>query len=117
MCEQAAHKTIGEFMPVALNVKLQCAATHVLHHHVNRFIGAEEILHAHDVGVGNRRQRTAFLKKTLESMTKNGEILFGIYFHFRTADPNHQRGRQVFLDRHGQPVVIAPKIHNRKPAR
>ena len=117
MREQAADETFGEFVAVALHMKLQRAPAHVLHDHVNGFIGTEKILHADDIGVRNRRQRATFLKKTFEAVPEHSEVFVGIDFDFCTVDADYQRGRQIFLDRHRDAVFIPCQIDDRKPAR
>ena len=117
MREQAAHKTVREVMTVTLDVKLQRAATYVLHDHVHRFVGAKKILHAHDVGMGNCRQRPAFLKEAFESVAKHRKVFVGINFYFSTADANHQRGRQILLDRYWRTTFVASEVDDRKPTR
>ena len=48
---------------------LQGRALQVVHHHVDGFVLAEEVQHAHHRAVRNLGQRAAFFKKTLEAQT------------------------------------------------
>jgi hypothetical protein len=49
--EDAPDEPFGELVAVALDVELQRAAAHILHHHVAGLVGAEEILDADHVGM------------------------------------------------------------------
>ena len=117
MGEQTAHKAVGKLLAVALNVKLQGASAHVLHDHVDRFIGAEKILHAHDVGMGNRGERPALFEKTLQPVAKHRQVFIGIYFDFSAVYTNDESCRQVLFDRHRRTAFIAPQVDDRKTAR
>jgi hypothetical protein len=66
--------------------------------------------------MGNRRQRTAFLEETLQAMAEHRQVLFRIDLDLRTFGAQHQRARQIFLDRHRCLVLIARQIDDRKPA-
>jgi len=55
---------------------LQGRALQVVHHHVDGFVLAEEIEHAHHGGVRNLRQRAALFKKALKPQPVQRE-LFG----------------------------------------
>ena len=117
VCEHTPNKTFGEFMTMALDMKLQGASTHILHDHVNGFIGAEKVFHPHNIGVTNRGERAAFFKKTLEPVTKHRQIFIRIDLYISTVATNHECRRQVFLDGYRCAVFIARQIHNREPTR
>jgi hypothetical protein len=57
---------LRELVAMALDVELQRAAAHVLHHHVAGLVGAEEVLDPHHVRVRDQRERAAFLEEALE---------------------------------------------------
>jgi hypothetical protein len=77
---------------------LQGGALQVVHHHVDGFVLAEEIEHAHHRGVRDLRQRTAFFKEAFEAQAVQRELFGG---HLGQQLPRRARGqgrRQVFLD-------------------
>ena len=67
-------KRFGELVAVPLDVELQRAAAHVLHHHVAGLVGAEEILHAHHVRVRDHRERAALLEEALQAVAEDGQV-------------------------------------------
>ena len=72
--EHAAHEALGDMSLMFLNKLLQRPAVFVLHHHVNRFIGAKKIQHADHVWVRETGQGAAFLEKTLHSVAKCTQV-------------------------------------------
>ena len=115
--EQPPNKAIGKVLSMFLNMKLQRAPAHVLHHHVHGLVGAEKIFHAHNIGMRNRCQRTAFLKKTFQAMAKYGKVFVRVDLHLGTGHADNQRGGQILLDRHRRTALVPRQIDNRKPAR
>ena len=68
--EYVTHQPFGHLVLPQLDLLLQRAPALIAHHHVHRFVGAEEIEHAHDVRVVDLGQRSPFLEKALHSIPK-----------------------------------------------
>jgi len=111
------HFTWPALVPVALNVKLQGASAHILHDHVDGFIGAEKILHTDDVWMRDQRQRAAFFEEALQTVAEHGKVLVGVDAHIRAVRAHHQRGGQILLNGIRCTGFIMRQIDNRKPAR
>jgi len=78
---------------------LQGRALEVVHDHVDGFVLAEEVEHAHHRLVGDLRQRAAFFEEALEAQAVQRQ-LFGLHLRQQLARCTRgQRRRQVFLDR------------------
>ena len=90
---------------------LQGATFQVIHHHVNGFVFAKEIQHAHDRAVGNLGQCPAFLEKTLETQPVKRKF---VRIHLRqqfTRRAGCQRRRKVLLDRNLLTFVVHRQVN------
>jgi len=115
--EDAPDEPLGELVAVALDVELERAAAHVLHHHVAGLVGAEEILDADHVGVRDHRQRPPLLEEALEAVAEDGLVGLFAEHHFHSVGAQLQRRRQVFLDRERRVLLVAREIDDAEPAR
>ena len=115
--EHVADEVLLDFALALQDMLLQRAAALVLHDHVDGFVGAEEIDHAHHVGVRDPRQRAAFLEKTLESVAEQVQVLGRNGRHDLALAAQRQAGGQVFLDRHRRAVFVIGQVDDRKSAR
>ena len=114
--EHVADKVFLDFAAALDDVLLQAAPALVLHHHVNGFVGAEKIDHAHHVRMRDARQRAALLEKTLKAVTEQVLVLWRNGRHDLAIAAQRQAGRQVFLDRDRATIFIVGQIDDRKPA-
>ncbi len=100
---------------------LQGRALQVVHHHINGFVLAEEVEHAHHRGVRDLRERAAFFKEAFEAEAVERE-LFGRNLGQQLSGRTRGQGRgQVFLDGHLlafsiQGQIDHPKTTGRQPA-
>ena len=99
-----------------LDLLLQRAPALVAHHHVDGLVGAEEIQHADDVGMVDLGERAAFLEKALHPVAERGEVLDRARAHDVALGAQHQRRRQVFLDRDRGAGLVERAIDDRKAA-
>ena len=70
MHEHMAHQSLRHLILPHLNLLLQGAPPLVAHHHINGFVGPEEIEHAHDIGMIDLGKRAAFLEEAFHAVAK-----------------------------------------------
>ena len=99
-----------------LDMLLQRAAALVAHDEVDRIVGAEEVEHAHDVGVRKVRERAAFLEKALHPVAEGGGVLLRDVGVERAVGAQRERRRQVLLDRDRRVVFVVREVDERKAA-
>lgn len=114
--KHVANEILGNHQATFLDEFLQRAAMLILHHHVDRIVGAEKIQHANHVGMGQLRQGPTFFKKTLHAITECRHVFLGnrrLDFAFR---PQGQAVWQILLDRDELVLFVGGQIDDRKPA-
>ena len=116
MHEHVPHEPLGHLVLAHLDLLLQRAAALVAHHHVHRFVRAEEIQHAHDVRVVDLGERAAFLEEALHPVPERREVLGRTRAHDVALGAQHQRRRQVFLDGDRRAGLVERAIDDRKAA-
>ena len=114
--EHVAHEPLGHLVLAHLDLLLQRAAALVAHDHVHRLVGAEEVQHAHDVRVIDLGERAAFLEEALHAVAERRQVLGRARAHDVAFGAQHQRRRQVFLDRDRPAVLVERAIDDRKAA-
>ena len=114
--EYVADEGFADGALVLADVLLQGAAAFVLHDHVHRVVGAEEVEHAHDVGMVQVGQGAAFLEKALHAMAKGRQVFLGDGRGDLPGAAQCQRIGQVFLDRHRLVVLVVGQIDDREAA-
>ena len=115
--ESRAHPGLVEHALAALDVLLQRAAALVAHHQVHRLVGAEEIQHAHHVGMRQTSQRAALFEETLHAVAKAREIGGRDLRRRARFAAQRQRRGQVFLDHDRRVFFVVREIDDRKAAR
>jgi hypothetical protein len=80
------------------------------------FVGAEEIQHAHDVGVVDLGERAAFLEEALHPIAERRQVLGGGRANDIALGTQHERRRQVFLDGDRCARIVESAIDDRKAA-
>ena len=114
--EDAAHEVLGELGAIPLHVELQRAAAHVLHDHVDGLVGAEEVLHAHDVGVRDHGERPPLLEEALEPVPEDREVRLVVDAHFGAVGAQGDGGGEVFLDDEGRAALVVGEVDDAETA-
>ena len=109
-----ADQHLLDLAAVLLDVVVQGAAALELHDHVHRAVGAEEVEHAHHVGVHQLGERAAFLEKALHAVAKGEPVLVGDLGFGLSVLAQRERVGQVFLDRHRGVVGVEREVHDRE---
>ena len=116
MHEHVPDEALGHLVLAHLDLLLQRAAALVAHHHVHRLVRAEEVQHAHDVRVVDLRERAAFLEEALHAVAERRQVLGRRGAHDVALGAQHQRGRQVLLDRDRRAGLVERAVDDRKAA-
>ena len=114
--EHAAHEPLGQLAMVAPDMLLQGTAMLVFHHHVHRIVGAEKILHPHDVRVRQRGQGPAFLEKAFHAVAEGAQVVFGDDRAGLAMGTQGEGVGQVFLDGDFLAVRVASQVDDGKAA-
>jgi hypothetical protein len=69
------------------------------HHHVDRIVGAEKVLHAHHVRMDDARQRPALFEKALQANAEHRQVGLGNAGREFARLAQREGAGQVFLDR------------------
>ena len=116
MHEHVPDEPLGHLVLAHLDLLLQRAAALVAHDHVHRFVGAEEVQHAHDVRVIDLRERAAFLEEALHAVPERRHVLGRRRAHDVAVGAQHERRRQVFLDRDRHAGFVERAVDDRETA-
>jgi len=117
LCKHPPDEALADGATIGLDMLLQRFAALEAHHHVDGVVGAKEIGHANDVGMVDARQRPPLLEKALHAVTEDIVVFSRTGLHDdRAFGTQHQRARQVFLDRHRLVFVVARQIHHAEAA-
>jgi hypothetical protein len=84
------------------------------HHHVDGFVGPEEIHHAHDVRVQDARQRPPFFEEALQAVAIGVQVLRRDHGHEFAGLALDQGAGQVFLDGVLSALGILRQVDNGK---
>ena len=90
MHEDVAHEAFGHLVLPHLDLLLQRASALVAHHHVDRFVRAKEVQHAHDVRMIDFGERAAFFEKALHSVAERRHVLDGRRAHDVALGAKHE---------------------------
>ena len=115
--KNVAYEILGDRLLPALDVFLQGPAFLVVHDHVNGLVGAEEVQHAHHVGVRELGERPSFLEEALHATVAEGAGMLGgdVRRDFAFAAQGQAVG-QVFLSatRRPSPSTAGKTMENRR---
>ena len=114
--EHVADQALRHLVLLHLDLLLQRAPALVAHHHVDGLVGAEEIQHPDDVGMVDLGERAPFLEKALHPVAERGEVLDRACADDVALGAQHQRRRQVLLDRDRGAGLVERAIDDRKAA-
>ena len=112
--EHVPHEPFRHLILTKLDLLLQRAAALIAHHHIDGFVGAEEVEHSHNVRMVDLGERAAFLEKAFHSISERGQVFRRTCAHDVAFGAQHQRCRQVFLDRHRGAGVVECAINDRE---
>jgi uncharacterized protein (TIGR00255 family) len=114
--EYVAQKILGDDGAVLLDEFLQRPALLVLHDHIDRVVGAEEVEHADHVRMRELGQCATLFEEALHAIAEGRHVLVRDHrFDFTLAAQGQTVG-QVLLDRDEALARIAGQIDDRKPA-
>ena len=115
--EHAANEALANAAFVFLDVVVEGSSPLELHHHVNGAVGAEEVEHAHDVGMDQLGERPAFLEKTLHPVAEGALMGLGHVGCDFAVTAQGQRVWQVFLDGDRRAVLVVGEVDDREAAK
>ena len=107
--EHLAHESLGQPAAVLAEVIAQGVADLVAHHQIDGLVGAEEVQHAHHVGMVQPGQRPALLEEQLQAMVEIRLMLR------RNARRDRALGAQrqgIGQDRHRRAVAVVGQVNN-----
>jgi len=99
------------------NVIVQCAAALVAHHEIDRLVGAKEIEHAHDIGMRQAGERTAFLEEGFHADAEGRQVLLRDARIRLAVRAQGERRGQVLLDRDRRLILIMSEYTTRSRRR